>query len=78
MVRQANFSMTEQDDLWKMLELSKLIAQRLNLLNFQSDSETKHGLNLDGRELWEAEVMSQFQELSTQPFPPPVSQSWGK
>ncbi|MEX2490660.1 MAG: hypothetical protein WD425_02750 [Nitrospirales bacterium] len=61
-----------------MLKLSKLIAQRLNLLSFQSDSETKHGLNLDGRELWEAEVMSQFQELSTQPFPPLLSLNLGK
>jgi len=74
-VRQANLSMTEHDDLGKMLELTKLVAQRLNL---QYDTDTKHGLNLDAQESWESEVMSQFQELGTQPFSPPVSQAGGK
>ncbi len=74
-VRQANLSLTEQDDLWKMLELTKLVAQRLN---FQYDSDTNHGLNLDAQQSWEAEVMSQFQELGTQPFSPHFSQAEGK
>ncbi len=70
-VRQANFAMTEHDDLWKMLELTKSVAQRLNL---QYDSDTQHGLNLDAQQSWEAEVMSQFEELGTHPFSPRVSQ----
>ena len=59
-VRQANHSMTEHDDLSKMLELTKSVAQRLNL---QYDADTNHGLNLDAQESWESEVMNQFQEL---------------
>lgn len=70
-VRQANLSMTEHDDLWKMLELSKSVAQRLNL---QYDSDTNHGLNLDAQQSWEAEVISQFQELGSHPFSPRDSQ----
>jgi len=61
-VRQANLSITKQDDLLKMLELTKLVAQRLNL---QYDTDTKHGLNLDAQQSWEKEVMSQFQDLGT-------------
>jgi hypothetical protein len=59
-VRQANFSLTEEDDLLKILELTKLVAQDLNL---QYDADTKHGLNLEVQKLWEAEVMKQLQEL---------------
>lgn len=59
-VRQANFSLTEQDDLHKILELTKLVAQDLNL---QYDADTKHGLNMEVQKLWEAEVMRQLQEL---------------
>ncbi len=66
-VRQANLSMTKDDDLWEMLQLAKVVAQRLNL---QYDADTKHGLNIDAQESWEREVMSQFQELSE---PPPGS-----
>jgi len=62
-VRQANLSITPQDDLLEMLELTKLVAQRLNL---QYDSATNHGLNLEVQNLWEAEVMRQFQELEVQ------------
>ena len=65
-VRQANHSMTKEDDLWKMLELTKLVAQRLNL---QYDTDTKHGLNLDAQQSWESEVMRQFQELGSHRFP---------
>ena len=65
-VRQANASITKQDDLLKMLELTKLVAQRLNL---QYDNDTKHGLNLDAQQSWETEVMRQFQELGTHSFP---------
>ena len=65
-VRQANRSMTEHDDLWKMLELTKSVAQRLNL---QYDADTNHGLDLDAQESWESEVMSQFQELGTDSAP---------
>ena len=65
-VRQANLSITKQDDLLKMLELTKLVAQRLNL---QYDTDTKHGLNIDAQQSWETEVMSQFQELGTHSFP---------
>ena len=68
-VRQANLSITKQDDLLKMLELTKLVAQRLNL---QYDTDTKHGLNLDAQQSWEKEVMSQFQDLGTH-FSPPTS-----
>ena len=59
-VRQANVSLTKQDDPYKVLELTKLVAQRLNL---QYDRDTNHGLNLEVQQLWEAEVMRQFQEL---------------
>lgn len=62
-VRQANLSLTEQDDLPEMLELSKLVVQRLNL---QYDAATNHGLNWEVQQLWEAEVMRQFQELGVQ------------
>lgn len=62
-VRQANFSLTKQNDLLKVLELTKLVAQRLNL---QYDADTNHGLNLEVQQLWEAEVMRQFQELGIQ------------
>jgi hypothetical protein len=65
-VRQANLSITKQDDLLEMLELTKLVAQRLNL---QYDTDTKHGLNLDTQQSWETEVMSQLQELGTRSFP---------
>jgi hypothetical protein len=68
-VRQANLSITKQDDLLKMLELTKLVAQRLNL---QYDTDTKHGLNLDAQQSWEKEVMSQFQDLGIH-FSPPTS-----
>jgi len=61
-VRQANESIAKEDDLWKMLELTKLVAQRLNL---QYDTDTNHGLNLDAQQLWETEVMRQFEELGT-------------
>ena len=59
-VRQANMSLTEKDDLLTMLELVKLMAQRLNL---QYDAATRHGQNLKMQQLWEAEVMRQFQNL---------------
>lgn len=59
-VRQANLSLTEQDDLLKKLELTKLVAQGLNL---QYDADTNHGLNLEAQKLWEAEVMRQLQDL---------------
>jgi len=65
-VRQANLSITKQDDLLKMLELTKLVAQRLNL---QYDTDTNHGLNMDAQESWEMEVMRQFQDLGTHSFP---------
>jgi hypothetical protein len=65
-VRQANLSITKGDDLLKMLELTKLVAQRLNL---QYDNETKHGLNHDAQQSWETEVMRQFQELGSPSFP---------
>jgi hypothetical protein len=74
-VRQANLSITEQDDLWKMLELTKEVAQRLNL---QYDSDTNHGLNLAAQQFWEAEVMNQFQELGLQPFSSPISEAGAK
>jgi len=66
-VRQANFSITKQDNLLKMLELTKLVAQRLNL---QFDTDTNHGVNLDVQQSWEREVMRQFKELGTHSFPP--------
>ena len=74
-VRQANLSMTEHDDLLKMLELTKSVAQRLNL---QYDSDTQHGLNLDAQQSWEAEVMGQFEELGNHPSFPSGSQTGGK
>ncbi|MDH5429246.1 MAG: hypothetical protein OEZ57_07515 [Nitrospirota bacterium] len=73
-VRQANFSLTEEDNLWKMLELTKSVAQRLNL---QYDSDTKHGLDLDAQASWEAEVMTQFRELKLRPASFPSSQVGG-
>ena len=63
-VRQANMTMTSQDNLGQMLVLTKSVAQRLNL---QYDSDTNHGLHLDVQRSWEAEVMSQMQELSQHP-----------
>jgi len=65
-VRQANLSLTKDDDLWKMLELTKLVAQRLNL---QYDTDTNHGLNIEAQQSWETEVMNQFQELGTHLIP---------
>jgi len=65
-VRQANLALTEQDNLLNMLELTKSVAQRLNL---QYDADTNHGLNLDAQQSWEREVMRQFKELGTHPFP---------
>jgi hypothetical protein len=65
-VRQANLSMTKDDDLRKMLELTKLVAQRLNL---QYDRDTNHGLDFDAQQSWETEVMNQFQELGNHPIP---------
>ena len=70
-VRQANLSLTKQDNLWEMLKLTRLVAQRLNL---QYDTDTNHGLNLDAQESWESEVMKQFQELRTHPLPRRLSQ----
>ena len=70
-VRQANLSITKQDNLWDMLKLTKLVAQRLNL---QYDADTKHGLNFEAQQAWEAEVMSQFKELGTQNFPHTASE----
>lgn len=65
-VRQSNLSMTKEDDLWKMLKLTKLVAQRLNL---QYDIDTNHGLDMDAQQSWETEVMSQLQELGAHPIP---------
>jgi len=65
-VRQANLSITKQDDLLRMLELTKLVAQRLNI---QYDRDTNHGLNIDAQESWETEVMHQLERLGTHPFP---------
>ncbi len=65
-VRQANFSMTKHDNLFKMLQLTQRVAQQLNL---QYDRDTNHGLNLDVQQRWESEVMRQFQELSPDQFP---------
>lgn len=60
MVRQANLSLTGKEDLENMLKLTKLTAQRLNL---QYDAATHHGLNGDVQQLWEREIMRQFQNL---------------
>jgi hypothetical protein len=62
-VRQANLSLTEQDDLDEKLELTKVTAQRLNL---QYDAATNHGQNFEAQQFWEAEVMRQFQQLEVQ------------
>jgi hypothetical protein len=70
-VRQSNLSMTKEDDLWKMLELTKLVAQRLNL---QYDIDTNHGLDMDAQQSWETEVMSQLQELGAHPIPQTLPQ----
>ncbi len=67
-VRQANLSLTKQDDLLQTLQLTQRVAQRLNL---QYDSDTNHGVNLDVQQAWESEVMRQFQELSPDQFAPP-------
>ncbi len=66
-VRQANLSITKQDDLFRMLQLTQRVAQQLNL---QYDTDTNHGVNLDVQQSWESEVMRQFQELGPGPFPP--------
>jgi len=66
-VRQANLSLAKQANLLEMLELTKLIAQRLNL---QYDTNTNHGLNRDAQQSWEREIMRQFKELSAHSFPP--------
>jgi hypothetical protein len=63
-VRQANLALTEQDNLFSMLELTKLVAQRLNL---QYDTDTNHGLNFESQQTWEREVMRQFKELGDHP-----------
>ena len=71
-VRQANLSITKQDDLLQTLELTQRVAQRLNL---QYDTDTNHGVNLDIQQSWESEVMRQFQELGLEHFPQPSFES---
>ncbi len=66
-VRQANLSITKQDDLFRMLQLTQRVAQQLNL---QYDTDTNHGVKLDIQQSWESEVMRQFQELGPDHFPP--------
>ena len=68
-VRQANLSMSNQDDLLNMLQLTQRVAQQLNL---QYDTDTNHGLKLDVQQSWESEVMRQFQELEPDYFPAPA------
>lgn len=60
LVRQANVSLKDQDDLDKILALTKLVAQRLNS---QYDSDTNHGLNFDEQLEWERDVMEQFTDI---------------
>jgi hypothetical protein len=60
MVRKANLSLTEHDDLLEILHLTNLEAQRLNL---QYDAATNHGLNGDVQQIWEAEVMRQLKKF---------------
>ncbi len=67
-VRQANLSMTDQDDLLQTLQLTQRIAQRLKL---QYDTDTNHGEKLDAQQAWESEVMKQRQKLGLDHFPPP-------
>jgi hypothetical protein len=62
-VRQTNLSITEKDDLMKILEKVKVVTQRLNL---QYDAATRHGQNVKMQHLWEAEVMRQFQQIGVQ------------
>ena len=73
-VRQANLSMTVHDDLRKMLDLTKSVAQQLNL---QYDADTQHGLDLDAQQSWESKIMTQFQEPDTHPFPHPIFKKTG-
>ncbi len=61
LVRQANLSLSKEDNLGEVLALTKLVAQRLNT---QYDSDTNHGLNFDEQQDWENEVMEQFEDLS--------------
>ncbi len=60
--RQANLTLKPQDNIEKVFELTKSVAQRLNL---QYDHDTNHGINLQAQESWEREVMRQFQELGS-------------
>ncbi len=60
LVRQANVSLKDHDDLNQVLALTKLVAQRLNS---QYDSDTNHGLNFDEQLEWEHDVMEQFRDI---------------
>lgn len=62
-VRQANLSLTADDNLLQMLELTRSVAQRLNL---QYDRDTHHGTKRSQQDAWQEEVMKQFSELGSE------------
>lgn len=59
-VRQANQTLSQKDNLAEMVTLARSVAQRLNL---QYDADTQHGTRLSQQDAWEKEVMSQFEAL---------------
>ena len=61
-VRQANLALTPNDNLFNMLELTRSVAQRINL---QYDKDTHHGTKPTEQDAWQKEVMKQFAELGS-------------
>ena len=61
-VRQANQSLSAEDDPLKMLSLARSVAQRLNV---QYDKDTQHGSRVSQQASWEKEVMKQFEALDS-------------
>lgn len=57
-VRQANQSLSPNDDRGQMLSLARSVAQRLNV---QYDTDTQHGARISQQASWEKEVMRQFE-----------------
>lgn len=61
-VREANQSLSPDDDPVKMLSLAQSVAQRLNV---QYDTDTQHGSRTSQQASWEKEVMRQFEALGS-------------
>ncbi|MGD9851438.1 MAG: hypothetical protein AB7T38_09230 [Nitrospirales bacterium] len=61
-VRQANQTLSQKDNLAEILPLAQSVAQRINL---QYDADTQHGTRLSHQDSWQKEIMRQFEELGS-------------